>query len=211
VALTLCGETADYLDRYKGNVAINVKYRGDPKLSEETLAALKKLDGATRDNILRFAEEALRDSWWASMQERSKELGLGELWADGRSGGWLVFKMATSKLEERIYEAEKSCAHCKHPFDVHVDTKCPFDSTHFAAGEAILELWSAFKQFSVEVHESMQHVGDDLESEIQFQLENLDDDNAVGLPPRGGSEANPAAFQEGEEEDGNADDGVGIP
>lgn len=211
MALTLCGETADFLDRYKGSVAINVKYRGDPKLSPETLAALKALDGAMRDKVVRFAEEGLRDSWWASMQERSKELGLGELWSDGRSGGWLVFKMKTSELEERIYEAEKSCAHCSHPYDNHVEGKCPFDSTSFAAGETMLELWKSFKQFSVEVHESMQHVGDDLEAEIQFQLENLDDHDAAGLPPRGGSEKNPAAFQEGEEEDGDANDGVGIP
>jgi len=63
VALSMCGNKADFLDRYRGNVAINVKYRGDPKLSDETLVKLKKLDGATRDNVVRFAEEALKDSW----------------------------------------------------------------------------------------------------------------------------------------------------
>jgi hypothetical protein len=209
VALTLCGETADFLDRYRGNVAINVKYHGNPKISEETLGKLKRLDGATRDNVLRFAEEALRDSWWATMQERSKELGLGELWSDGRSGGWLVFKMSVSALEERIYEAERCCEHCALAYDQHLEGKCAFDSTNFLAGGTMLETWASFKQFSAEVRESLQHVGDALEDEIQFQLENLDDDYTVGLPPRGGSEANPAAFSEEETEDGDAKDGGG--
>jgi hypothetical protein len=211
VALTLCGETAEFLDRYKGNVAINVKYHGNPKLSEETLAALKKLDGATRDNVLRFAEEALRDNWWATMQERSKELGLGELWSDGRSGGWLVFKMSVSDLEERIYQAERSCEHCSRPYDVHVEGHCPFDSTTFALGKTMLELWASFNQFSVEVRESMEHVGDNLEEEIVFQLENLDEDAATGLPPTRGATASTPNFSPEEEEDGNADEGVGIP
>ena len=203
MALTLCGETADFLDRYRGSVAINVKYRGDPKLSPEILATLKKLDGATRDNVVRFAEESLRDSWWASMQERSRELGLGDLWSDGRSGGWLVFKMTTSELEDRIAEAEKSCGHCERPFSVHVDGKCPFEATNFLAGETALELWKAFKQFSVEVNESLQHVGDTFEEEVQFQLENLDD-YTVGPPAQGGSEVSPAAFQEDADEEAGA-------
>jgi len=211
VDLTLCGETAEFLDRYKGNVAINVKYRGNPTLSEETLAALKKLDGATRDNVLRFAEEALRDTWWATMKERAIDLGLGELWSDGRSGGWLVFKMSVSQLEEKIYEAERCCEHCERPYDVHPDGHCPFDSTTFKVGGTMLELWKSFNLFAAEVRESMEHVGDNLEEEITFQLENLDEDATTGLPTPGGSDRNSSAFDESEAEDGNADEGIGIP
>lgn len=203
MALSMCGNKADFLDRYRGNVAINVKYHGDPKLSEETLSRLKQLDGATRDNVVRFAEEALRDSWWASMQERSRELGLGDLWSDGRSGGWLVFKMTVTELETRFEEVERTCHHCSLPYAAHVDAKCPFQASSFQpenpTGYALFEL---FRSFSTEVKESLQHVGDTFEEEILFQLENLDDDGAPGVSPSGrGSETNPAAFEETPEEE----------
>lgn len=200
----MCGNKADFLDRYRGNVAINVKYHGEPKLSDETLATLKKLDGATRDNVVRFAEEALRDSWWASMQERSRELGLGDLWSDGRSGGWLVFKMTVSELEARFEEVEKKCHHCTLPFSVHVDAKCPFQASSFQPEDPkSYELFEIFRLFSAEVKESLQHAGDTFEEEILFQLENLDDYGASGIPASGGgSETHPAAFEEASEEDG---------
>ena len=211
MALTLCGETASYLDRYKGNVAINVKYYGEFKLSPETLANLAKLDGAVRGKILRYAEEGLRDNWWASAQDRSRELGLGDLWSDGRSGGWLVFKMPVSKLEEAIEEAERGCAHCELPFSAHVGKKCPFEATNFVSGNSILELWKSFRVFSEEMMESLNHAGDTFEEEVLFRLDNLDDNDAAGLfPTGGGGDANPAAFQEGEEEDGDANEGIGI-
>lgn len=200
--LSMCGNKADFLDRYRGNVAINVKYRGDPKLSKETLAKLASLDGATRDNVVRFAEEALRENWWVSMQERSRELGLGDLWSDGRSGGWLVFKMTVSQLEDKIYEAEQHCRNCNTPFEAHIDGKCPFDASSFSSdAPQHLELWEAFRTFASEVKDSLQHVGDSFEDEILFQLENLDDDAATGLPIGGGSEANPEAFEEESEEE----------
>jgi len=204
VALTLCGEVAPYLDRYKGNVAINVKYTGSPKISTETLNKLTKLDGAVRESILRYAEEGLRESWWASAQERSRELGLGDLWSDGRSGGWLVFKMPVSRLEEAIEEAERGCAHCDLPFSAHVQMKCPFEATTFVSGNSILELWKNFRVFSEEMTDSLTVVGETFEEEVLFQLENLDDDTVGLFPPGGGSEANPAAFQETEEDKSEA-------
>jgi hypothetical protein len=207
VALSMCGNQADFLDRYRGNVAINVKYRGDPKLSEKTLLALKKLDGATRDAVVRNAEEAIKDSWWASMQERSRELGLGDLWSDGRSGGWLVFKMTVNELEEKFEEVERRCKYCSLPFDQHVDAKCPFDSTSFTPEDPKnFDLFETFRAFSVEVKESLQHVGETFEDEVLFQLENLDDYASNGLPT-GGSEANPAAFDEDSEDEGTGEGG----
>jgi hypothetical protein len=199
----MCGNQADFLDRYRGNVAINVKYRGDPKLSNETLARLKQLDGATRDNVVRFAEEALRDGWWASMQERSRELGLGDLWSDGRSGGWLVFKMTVTELEERFEEVERSCKNCELAFSQHVDTKCPFQASSFQPEVTKgVELFENLRTFSVEVKDSLQHIGDTFEEEILFQLENLDDDGTPGVSGAGGgSEERPAAFEEGAEEE----------
>lgn len=202
--LSMLGAQADFLDRYRGNLAINVKYHGDPKLSNETLLALKKLDGALRDNVIRYAEEALRENWWVSMQERSRELGLGDLWSEGRSGGWLVFKMTVSALEELIYEVEKRCEHCELSFEQHVEGKCPFEATTFQPAESsTLSLWEAFRTFSAEVKDSIQHVGDQFEDEVLFQLENLDDDT-IGFPATGGGEANPPAFQETADEEDEA-------
>ena len=94
MALRMLGEEVDFLDRYRGKIAINVKYHREPKLSVDTMEKLTRLDGAVRDQVIRFAEEAVKDSWWATMQERSVDLGLGKLWAEGRSGGWLVFEMS---------------------------------------------------------------------------------------------------------------------
>jgi hypothetical protein len=205
VALSMCGNKADFLDRYKGNVAINVKYHGDPKLSVETLGALKKLDGATRDKVVRFAEEALKDSWWASMQERSRELGLGDLWSDGRSGGWLVFKMKVVELEERFEEVERRCHHCELPFDKHIDAKCPFQASSFLPEDPkTFELFETFRSFSEEVKDSLQSIGDTFEEEVLFQLENLDDDGATRLPSTGGSEADSEVFQEDADEEAGA-------
>ena len=210
MALTLCGETASYLDRYKGNVAINVKYHGSFKLSTEMLAKLAKLDGAARETILRYAEEGLRESWWASAQERARELGLGDLWSDGRSGGWLVFRTSVLTLELLIEEAEKSCVNCREAFSAHTDKKCPFEATAFSPGSTVLGLWHNFRVFSEEMTESLNHAGDTFEEEVLFQLENFDDDAAGLFPTGGGGDANPAAFQEGEEEDGDANEGIGI-
>lgn len=194
MALMFAGEKADFLDRYKGNVAINVKFYGNPLISEETQQRLKKLDGATRDNVLRYAEEALRDSWWSVMQERSRELGLGNLHSDGRSGGWLVFQFSISWLEERFSQAEEKCVYCDKPYAVHIEQKCPFDGTYFKGDEELTSTWHALKQFSEEVKTSLPSVGDGLEDEILFQLENLDDDT-VGFSS-GGSESDPEAFKE---------------
>lgn len=200
--LSICGNKADFLDRYKGQVAINVKYHGVPKLSDVTLVKLKELDGATRDNVVRFAEEALRESWWASMQERSRDLGLGDLWSDGRSGGWLVFQMSVAKLEELFQETERSCRHCSLAYDEHLEGKCPFDASSFQPEDPRhLETFEAFRTFSAEVKDSLQHAGDTLEEEILFQLENLDDYVPDGLPPTGGSETNPPAFQDEQDEE----------
>lgn len=203
MGLSMLGNQADFLDRYKGNVAINVKYHGTPKLSKETLAVLAKLDGATRDNIVRFAEEALRDNWWATAQERSRELGLGDLWTDGRSGGWLVFKMTMSQFEELAEQVEKGCRHCGKSFEHHLDSKCPFEASMFEPEDVRgLEVWNAFHVFASEVKTSLQTIGEGLEDEILFQLENLDDDGAAGVLGTGGSETNPKAFEDAPGEEG---------
>lgn len=194
MALMFAGEKADFLDRYKGNVAINVKFYGNPHVSEDTQQRLKKLDGATRDNVLRYAEEALRESWWAMMQERSRELGLGDLYSDGRSGGWLVFSFTIGWLDELLSQAEESCVHCAKHYDAHIQNKCPFDSTYFKGEEALTQKWYALKEFSAEVNASLASAGDDFEDQILFQLENLDDDT-VGFSS-GGSESDPEAFKE---------------
>lgn len=191
--LTLLGETASFLDRYKGNLAINVKYYGNPWLSEETLAALKKLDMRTRERVVRFAEENLRESWWATMRERSHELGLGDLWSDGRSGGWLVFAMTVADLEERVYQAERGCEHCALAYSTHTDGACPFDATTYKTNDPVLGLWKSFKQFAEEARSSLNDMGDALNHEIEFQLENLDADAATELFPAGSAEAASAA------------------
>jgi hypothetical protein len=198
VALSIFGHTADFLDRHYGNIAINVKYHGDLKLSEETQAALKKLDGAARDNVIRYAEESLQDNWWASMRERSKDLGLGELWSAGRSGGWLVFKLTLNELENRFDEAERSgCSHCSAPYEAHVGLKCPFQASSFQpVDRGAYDTFEKLQAFSVEVRESLQHVGDSFEDEVTFQLENLDAEYTVGLFPTGGTEDSPAAFDD---------------
>ncbi len=198
MALMFAGEKADFLDRYKGNVAINVKFYGNPHISEETQQRLKKLDGATRDNVLRYAEEALRDSWWSVMQERSRELGLGDLHSDGRSGGWLVFQFSIGWLEERLSQAEENCVFCDKHFSAHVENKCPFDSTYFKGDEELASPWHALKEFSAEVKASLPSVGDGLEDEILFQLENLDDDTVSFSS--GGSESDLEAFKEHSED-----------
>lgn len=196
--LSFCGNKVSFLDRYKGNVALNVKHHGYPVLSPATSEILANLDGAVRKSILRFAEEAIRESWWVSMQERARELTLGDLWSDGRSGGWLVFKMTISHLEELIEEAEKACAHCTLAFETHVDSKCPFQASSFQPERgSVLALLEAFRTFSEEVRASLNTVGDTFEQEIIFQLENLDDYGTPGVSaPHGGSEKSPAAFEE---------------
>lgn len=200
--LSMCGNKIDSLDRYRGHVAINVKYHGTPKISKETLARLARLDGATRDNVLRYAEEGLRENWWVSMQERSRELGLGELWSEGRSGGWLVFKTTISRLQELIDEVERSCKNCELPFDQHVEGKCPFQASSFVpADDHHMQTWEAYRVFADEVKDSLLTAGDTFEDEILFQLENLDDDGTPGDAASGGSEADPEAFKDGAEED----------
>lgn len=191
------GKLADFLDRYRGHVAINVKYHGTPTLSKETLAKLAKLDGAVREKVVRFAEEGLRESWWATAQERSRELGLGDLWAEGRSGGWLVFKMTVSQFQDIAERSEKKCCHCGTEFEHHVDSKCLFEATVFDPEDAKgLEVLKAFHVFSDEIKGSLQTIGDSLEHEVLFQLENLDDDGTAGVLGAGGSEADPQAFEE---------------
>jgi hypothetical protein len=202
VDLALYGNKADYLDRYRGHVAINVKYYGDPKISKETLAVLAKLDGATREQVLRFAEEGLRESWWAGAQERARNLGLGDLWSEGRSGGWLVLKMTVSELETLVDDAEMRCANCQQSYAKHTEGKCLFDSTTYASGLPSCEMiWANLKEFALEMKDSLQTAGDTFEEEILFQLENIDDDAATGFSATGGGESNPTAFDEVPEEE----------
>lgn len=203
MGLSMCGDEADFLDRYRGRVAINVKLRSDPKLSKDTLSKLARLDGAVRDQVVRFAEEALRDSWWATMRERSQVLGLGDLWSEGRSGGWLVFGMTISQFDELVESVEKGCKHCGKRFDHHFEGKCPFEASVFdPEEEAGWKKWNTFKVFYEEVKESLRTIGDALEQEVLFQLENLDDDGAAGHAAAGGSETDPQAFDESHEDDG---------
>jgi len=205
VDLALYGNKADYLDRYKGHVAINVKYRGDPKISKETLAVLAKLDGATREQILRFAEDGLRENWWTSAQERARELALGDLSSDGRSGGWLVLKMTVSELETLVDDAEMRCSNCQTSYAEHTDGKCLFDSTTYVSGLPSCEMiWENLKTFALEMLDSLQKAGDTFEEEILFQLENIDDDAATGFSATGGGEPNPTAFDESPDEEAGA-------
>lgn len=186
MVLEMCGEKADFLDRYRGKVAFNVKYHGTPKLSDSSLAALAALDGAVRESVVKFAEDGLRESWWVSMQERSRELGLGNLWSEGRSGGWLVFDMTVSYLQDLIYEVESQCKFCDLPFEKHPEGKCLFDSSVFSPTESAgLTKWNTLREFSAEVRESIQNIGESFESEVIFQLENLDDDYATGFSSSG--------------------------
>lgn len=195
--LALYGNKADYLDRYRGHVAINVKYYGNPKISPETIAVLAKLDGAMREQVLRFAEEGLREGWWAGAQERSRELALGDLSSEGRSGGWLVLKMTVSELEELVLDAERNCTNCHHSYAEHTAGKCLFDSTSFDAEYKSCEMiWANLKAFAEEMKDSLQTAGDTFEEEILFQLENIDDDAAAGLHPTDGNSDNPAAFDD---------------
>lgn len=203
--LALYGNKADYLDRYKGHVAINVKYYGDPKISKETLAVLAKLDGATREQILRFAEDGLRENWWSSAQDRARELALGDLSSDGRSGGWLVLKMTVSELEGVVADAEMRCSNCEQSYAQHTDGKCLFDSTVYSSGLPSCEMiWANLKTFADEMKNSLQTAGDTFEEEILFQLENIDDDASVGFSATGGSDPNPSAFDESPDEEAGA-------
>jgi hypothetical protein len=164
---------------------------------------LSKLDGSTRETVLKYAEEAVRDSWWASAQEHSRELGLGDLWSDGRSGGWLVFKTKMTELEELIADVEKGCRHCALGFDHHISGKCPFQASSFEViNPDSFKKWDAFKVFAEDVKHSLQNMESTFEDEVLFQLENLDDDPAARVPNLGGSEKNPVAFQENAEEEG---------
>ncbi len=181
--LSMCGQPIDYLDSYRGNLALNVKVRRELQLSDVNELALKKLDGAVRDRVYENATESLRDWWWASMEERAQSLFLGKIYSAGRSGGWLIFPMTVSAMNDRIYETERLCKYCPYSFDDHVDGKCPFESTSFAPEHVdVPSLLERYKAFALMVKESLDTIDAAFDAEITFQLENLSADDAASIP-----------------------------
>lgn len=191
--LTLFGSPIDFLEEYRSSIALNVKVHKQVKLSDETLAKLTALNKRTREQVLRYAEEAMRENWWATMQDYARHRGLGELSSAGRSGGWLVLQMTRSKLEELVEEAEtqQPCLHCELTWREHVEGKCPFESTTFdpklTVDEAIGQFGSFariedLRGFADEVKEALANVDGNLDAEVLFQLENLDDAYAADVP-----------------------------
>lgn len=208
--LSMCGEPADFLEVHSGKLALNVKHHKQLAVSSATLARLKKLATRTADRLLMFAEEALRETWWSTMEHRARELFVGGISSEGRQGGWLVFKLTKQQLEELVEEAEAECDHCGKPYAAHIDKKCPFDSSNWAAAtNAPLITWEALKLFSGEVKETLATIGDGFEEEVIFQLEHYLADNpedSVGVPTTT-SEAKAAAdaasaFAEDDDDEG---------
>jgi hypothetical protein len=197
--IQMCGSPADFLEVYRGDLALNVKFHGKLDISEKTLKKLATEIPSERQRarILQYAEEALREVWWSTMQDRADELGLGHLNSSGRSGGWLIFDMSYAYLRDLIEDAEKHCKFCDLHYQQHVDGKCPFSSTVFESTEkGPFETWESFRAFSAEVKESLTSVGAGFEDEVLFQLENLDEDGASGVSTPGGS--SPSFSESGE-------------
>lgn len=198
--LTLCGDPADFLEIHRGKIALNVKVHSPYQLKKNTLEALSKLSKKQQEKILQFAEENVRENWWASMREFAKELDLGDIWCDGRSGGWLVFDMTYEKIVELIEESERECKHCKESYPHHLEGKCPFQATTFeATNTGPFETWEALRKFAAVVQESLKTVVNDLDPEVQFLLEHLDDEYTTLAPAGQGTGSGTGEGTEGAE------------
>lgn len=190
--LTMFGSPIDFLEEYHGSVAINIKVRTAATLSDETLVKLGALNKRTREQVIHYAEEGLRDNWLATMQDYARARGLGDLSAMGRSGGWLVLQMTRSKFEEMVeyIETNHPCIHCKECWRKHIDGKCAFDSSTFEPDpkaddpslDGSLGHFEDLHAFADEVKEALKNVVGDLDAEVRFQLENLDDAYAADVP-----------------------------
>lgn len=204
--LTLCGDPADFLDLHRGKIALNVKVHEQYSLSKPVLEALAKLNQLQRERVLEFAESNVRENWWASMRELAQELDLGDAFPEGRSGGWLVFNMTYAQLEELIAEAERECKHCREAYAHHIAGKCPFQATEFlSAATRPFVTWEALRKFSAAVKASLSLISKDLDTEVQFLLEHLDDEfsSVVAFPGQGAS-GNEDPFEEEGGDEGSA-------
>lgn len=175
--LTMCGSPADFLEIYRGRLALNVKVGQPYVVNPETLKRLSVFEPSVQNRLLAAAEDAVKEVWWADVRMRAHDLNLGDVYSDGRSGGWLVFKMTFPELERRIEEAESSCKHCERPYALHLEGKCPFDSTEFEPENTVpFQLWKDLRVFSQEVKESLKLVGGSFDEEVQFQIDNYEED-----------------------------------
>ena len=178
LTLSLGGELLTNYDKYQGCLALNIKCRKPLTLSLETQAKLQVLDAAVRENVESNAVEALRESWWATIDMRAQELALGKLSSGGRSGGWLCFDTKVEDFEELLHRAEEHCAACERSFAQHVNLKCLFEASWFQfteEGDTTAHKFFALHVFAEEVTASLQTDGEGYEEEVLFQLQHLEE------------------------------------
>lgn len=191
---------------YTRFLAVNVKYRGPwkLKLSDEHQRKLERIvehdDGPTEDALRQRAEEATAENWWDWARDRAKELKLGPVHSEGRSGGWLVLENWPLSGIETTCEAEQiRCVYCDKEEEEHVGGQCLFQATYFKAAtklhvdsqETLDDLTKYCDQLdkSVEgiVHNviaELEYVIDETLAELELECENPGTDTSwTSLPP----------------------------
>jgi len=116
-------------------VGINVKVRASPRMPQnyqKKLHLIMKHQPGFIELAQRWAWDTCTNEWWHEMRTYALELTLGEVWAAGRSGGYLVLPGFTrAQIEILTTNAHAMCKNCDRPYDQHPRNKCLFDSTNW--------------------------------------------------------------------------------
>jgi hypothetical protein len=99
---------------YASNIAVNVKvYELAKPWSEEARKAFNALPEKLQDQAVDLAWEDAQRDWWEEARDKARELGLGTVSSEGRSGGWLVLDDWTMDRVEEVAEEVQLCCACK--------------------------------------------------------------------------------------------------
>lgn len=170
-------------------IAVNVKCHAHPKLVGEyhdMLDVLRKADPKIEDVLRTQAWEDVSEAWWDSARTLAKQIALGDVHSEGRSGGWLVLKDWTpSRVEELIEELEVRCVHCDQLEEEHATSSrgqdegediteycnCLFGPTTFVPtkklGRSAKERLDELSTFTTELERSLELVADTLQHTLE--------------------------------------------
>ena len=118
---------------YAKHLSINVKVHLLTKLDQKDVVKLAKLvalDKSFQGEIQDWAWERTIEDFWEWARLEAEERGLGEVYAEGRSGGHLILNhYSVERVNDLCAAYESECELCHRGWEHHPNRACLFQST----------------------------------------------------------------------------------
>lgn len=126
---------------YKGTASANVKLHDFGEIGEPYKARLADLMESGHVSVAEWRQQEVwawdqaASDWWEWAIERARDQGLGRVYSNGASGGYLCLSDYTESTLDGYaedLEGEQVCDNCGDTFSTHAHRKCSYGPTRYA-------------------------------------------------------------------------------